>query len=98
LLSHQLEGWQRLWEIFSATPTYPHYDRDAQYHFSARQGCKKLAKNNNVGQQSIWGQDPVNQSNKLNNQFYKRQKTVKMTKRTTDIMVAVATAVWQDRQ
>jgi hypothetical protein len=56
--------------------------------------AKKLAGNKNVGQLCIWVEDPVNQSNKLNHQFYKRQETAKMTKRTTDIMVAVVIAAY----
>jgi hypothetical protein len=57
--------------------------------------AKKLAGNKNVGHLCIWGQDPVNQSNnKLNHEFFKIQKTAKMTKRTTGIIVAVATVIW----
>ncbi len=75
-------------QLVSAPLTNHRYDRDAQYQCCARQGCKKLAGNKNVGQQCIWGQDPVNQSNKL-----KTTKMAKMTKWTIDIMVAVATAI-----
>jgi hypothetical protein len=52
---------------------------------------QKVAGNKKVCQQSIWGQDPVNQSNKLNHHILLKTKTAKITKQTTDIMVVVAT-------
>jgi hypothetical protein len=42
-----------------------------------------LAGNKNICQQSISGQDPVNQSNKLNLQIYQRQKNFQNDKTLT---------------
>ncbi len=60
--------------LVSAISTNRHYDRVVQCQCCACQGCQKSAGNKNVHQQCIWGQVPVNQSNKLNHQIFWRKK------------------------
>ncbi len=56
-------------------------------------GLQKVGKSKIVGQQCIWGQCPVNHSNKLYHQSCYRWKNNQMTLRISDIVVAVAAAV-----
>ncbi len=73
------------------TPSSHWYDRGMQHHCCTRQGCTKLAGNKTVSQQCTRGRDPVNYSNKLNHKA--RQEKAKMTKWTTNIMIAVAAVI-----